>query len=313
MNRETRVRTNQRWMKTLAGALVAGLCQAALAAPEGPPGRGEPPRQAAPREGSPRGEPRDGREGREGRERAPFRAGPPAAPAPADAQAHRLPPRPDARPDHRPDPRPDYRSDRRPDDRPDYRPGPRPGDTRWWDGAHGHRRYYPAPGVVVHTPPPRSRVVIWAGVNYRYFDGVWYSPGAGGYFVVRPPIGVVVTELPVFRTVVTLGPLTYYYVNGVYYRERYEGGYEVVPAPAEQAPGVTTSTTAERLYVYPAQGQGAQQQANDEYECHRWAMSQTGYDPSAAAAGQASVETTRRGDYRRAITACLEGRGYTVR
>lgn len=285
---------HHRWLKTAAAAaLLAGLGGWALAAPEGPPGRGEP------------------RDGRDGRERAPFRAGPPAEqpPAPRPPAVHRDGPHFSARPDHPSAHRPPHPAP----PRPDIRPGPRPGDTRWWDGAHGHGRYYPAPGVVVHVPPPHARVVVWAGVNYRYVDGVWYSPGAGGYFVVRPPVGVVVGELPVFRTVVTLGPLTYYYVNGVYYRERYEGGYEVVQAPADAGGGVTTGTSSERLFVYPTQGQSAQQQADDEYGCHRWAMSQTGYDPTAAAVGQASVQTTRRGDYRRALSACLEGRGYTVR
>lgn len=322
------MRNDDRTLKAAAAALLFGLGGWALAAPESPPGRGEPPRQAAPREGSPRGEPR---EARQDRERAPFRAGPPAAqppappppvpapsPSPSPSRDGRHfsagPDSPSAqRPPAHPAPRPDYRPGPRPDPRPDHRPAPRPGDTRWWDGAHGHARYYPAPGVAVHVAPPRARVVVWAGISYRYFDGVWYSPGAGGYLVVRPPIGIVVSELPVFRTVVTLGPLTYYYVNGAYYRERYEGGYEVVPAPADAGGGVTTSTSPERVFVYPSQGQSAQQQANDEYECHRWAMAQTGYDPTAAAVGQASVETTRRSDYRRALGACLEGRGYTVR
>ena len=30
-----------------------------------------------------------------------------------------------------------------------------------------------------------------------------------------------------------------------------------------------------------------QQQASDEYECHRWAVTQSGFDPSGAATGQA--------------------------
>ncbi len=58
--------------------------------------------------------------------------------------------------------------------------------------------------------------------------------------------------------------------------------------------------------------QSAETQASDEYECHRWAVSQTGFDPSAQATGQV-VTTAPRNDYARAQTACLEGRGYTVR
>jgi len=58
----------------------------------------------------------------------------------------------------------------------------------------------------------------------------------------------------------------------------------------------------------------AQQQASDEYECHRWAVAQTGFDPTGVATGQGTTApATARNDYQRARTACLEGRGYTVR
>ena len=33
-------------------------------------------------------------------------------------------------------------------------------------------------------------------------------------------------------------------------------------------------------YVYPAQNQSSQQQRQDEYECHAWAVQQTGVDPT---------------------------------
>jgi hypothetical protein len=37
-----------------------------------------------------------------------------------------------------------------------------------------------------------------------------------------------------------------------------------------------------RLVVYPAQGQSAQQLDKDRYQCHLWAVQQTGFDPSRA-------------------------------
>jgi hypothetical protein len=171
--------------------------------------------------------------------------------------------------------------------------------------------YYPTPGWSVRHPPQPSRTVIWAGVNYRFWDGVWYAPGSAGYVVVRPPYGVVVADLPAFRTLVTIGGLAYFYANGVYYRERREGGYEVVPTPVDGDAG--TPVVSDKLFVYPRQGQPAAQQASDEYDCHRWAVGQTGFDPTAAAVGQPSGDAARRGDYQRARNACLEGRGYTVR
>ena len=34
-----------------------------------------------------------------------------------------------------------------------------------------------------------------------------------------------------------------------------------------------------KLYVYPAKGQSKQQQKEDEFECYKWAMEQSGIDP----------------------------------
>ena len=156
---------------------------------------------------------------------------------------------------------------------------------------------------------------------------------------------------------------------------------EAPPAPAP-APAA--------LVAYPAQGQMPEQSDRDRYECHNWAVKQTGFDPSQpglapqyrvrvvqagpppgsnvlaggvigamlgatvsnprnagvgalvgavagatlgavadesqneanrqardhveaqVAADHASTQT-RAGSYRRAISACLEGRGYTVK
>jgi len=36
------------------------------------------------------------------------------------------------------------------------------------------------------------------------------------------------------------------------------------------------------MVVYPAKGQSAEQQKKDEFECHQWAVQQTGYDPTRA-------------------------------
>ncbi len=45
----------------------------------------------------------------------------------------------------------------------------------------------------------------------------------------------------------------------------------VVPSPAPQ-----------KVFVYPNNGQSAQQTDRDRYECHLWAVQQTGVDPSRA-------------------------------
>jgi OmpA family protein len=44
------------------------------------------------------------------------------------------------------------------------------------------------------------------------------------------------------------------------------------------------STRAQDIYMYPAKGQDQAQQDRDRYECHSWAVKQTGFDPSRAQA-----------------------------
>lgn len=151
---------------------------------------------------------------------------------------------------------------------------------------------------------------------------------------------------------------------------------------------LSLTAVGQDLFVYPANGQSDKQLANDRYECHRWAVQESGFDPTefggdpprivtvpqneasgatekGAAAGAiagavlghgedkfknavigavvgsivgGAVEQSgeleaqqqarqqaeqiaksdaekalQRSNYRRAITACLEGRGYAVR
>jgi hypothetical protein len=160
-----------------------------------------------------------------------------------------------------------------------------------------------------------------------------------------------------------------------------EAGYGPGPYGTE-APAPPPNTT---VYAYPQNGQSADQQSRDRYDCSLWAVQQTGFDPSApnvptydrvvvsgpppgtgtaigAIAGavlgaaispdwdrgagavfggltgamigsasdasraqqnemamseqdraQAAAMAQKASDYRRAISACLEGRGYSVK
>ncbi len=45
---------------------------------------------------------------------------------------------------------------------------------------------------------------------------------------------------------------------------------------------------AQGVIAYPAQGQSQDQQSRDRYECHMWAVQQTGFDPSQQQAMQSA-------------------------
>ncbi|HXN09769.1 MAG TPA: hypothetical protein VN859_00890 [Steroidobacteraceae bacterium] len=52
-----------------------------------------------------------------------------------------------------------------------------------------------------------------------------------------------------------------------------------VTAPPERTV-VQGQVAPARIIVYPAQGQSPEQTERDRYECHVWAVQQSGYDPS---------------------------------
>jgi uncharacterized protein DUF6515 len=198
-------------------------------------------------------------------------------------------------------------------------------DHQFLDARYHHDRYYPPHGYVFGALPPGPRLAIHGGVPFYFAGGVWYRPeGPGRFVVVAPPIGIVVPVLPPFYTTVYVGNVPYYYANDVYYVQSPQGYAVVAPPPAnvvvEQPPpnaGVQTpppgnvAQSSDQLFIYPRQGQSEQQQATDRYECHRWAVSQTGYDPTLTPG--AAAATPKLADYQRAMSACLDGRGYTVR
>ncbi len=45
-------------------------------------------------------------------------------------------------------------------------------------------------------------------------------------------------------------------------------------------PTLLLAQTQPELYIYPLNRQSNEQQDRDRYECHRWAVQQTGFDPS---------------------------------
>jgi hypothetical protein len=271
------------------------------------------------------------------------------------------------------------------------------------DSRHGHDHYYPDRGSIVRDLPVGTIGTSYAGVSYRYHDGIWLEPRGPAYMVVAPPIGLVAPTLPLYSTVVTHGGDSYLYCNDTYYRPRPDlGGYEVAndptlesapaapdalvggamptapaaganaavaaspslavaattpaasvipaaavvreaslaggtmpgvgaagasaPAPgavavpaAAAVPAVATTTTVAgtqkvpKVFLYPKSGQSADQQAHDRYDCYRFAVAQSGFDPMRTGAAAPTPSSEQQSDFDRAQGACFEGRGYSNR
>ena len=189
------------------------------------------------------------------------------------------------------------------------------------DNRYNHGHYYPSRGSVVRTLPGGYRPYYWRGSRYYFWGGVWYAPGPGGFMVVGPPAGLFLTVLPPFYTTVWVGGAPYYYADNVYYQwQPNANGYVVVdPPPGADQPGAppeaaSPGPSSDNFFIYPKNGQTQEQQAADQYECHSWSKGQTGFDPTQPGGGVGPGDSgSRRDQYNRAMTACLEARGYSVK
>jgi len=136
--------------------------------------------------------------------------------------------------------------------------------------------------------------------HYGYWYGGWWYPWA-----------YTLAFLPLYYQTIWWGGYPYYYADGLYYAP-IQGGYMVVDPPqgavTQQPP---PAPSVGQLFIYPRNGQSEKQQADDRYQCHSWAVGQTGYDPTKPPGGAPSVQ--KYADYQRAMGACLDARGYTAR
>jgi hypothetical protein len=303
------------------------------------------------------------------------------------------------------------------------------------DTRHGHDHFYPDRGSIVRDIPKGTVGLSYAGVSYRYHDGIWLEARGPAYMVVAPPIGLVAPTLPLYSTIVTHGAETYLYANDTYYRPRPDlEGYEVVndpieepaqaapqalvggqlpaaPVPTQTPPGTPASTSpviaagfpvpassiagavptvgqtaatavasqpmsfsqptsasmaaaapstasatpalafnagattgtaataglaatagstavpvalaagstspgmqkGPKVFLYPKNGQSSDQQAHDRYDCYRFAVAQSGFDPMHAGGTPPAPGSEMQSDYERAQSACFEARGYSSR
>ncbi|GIX30512.1 MAG: hypothetical protein KatS3mg124_0984 [Porticoccaceae bacterium] len=169
------------------------------------------------------------------------------------------------------------------------------------------------PGMRVYHLPPRHHRIHYHGRDYFYFGGLFFVRPSAYYEVVPPPIGVRVPWLPPGYVSFVLGPHRYFYFNSTFFLWDPRGReYVVVEAPEGADEALAAAAEGEwgsgEVYAYPARGQSPEERDRDYYDCHLWAVDQADYDPTLE-----RQNVARARDYRRALVACLEGRGYSVR
>jgi hypothetical protein len=173
-------------------------------------------------------------------------------------------------------------------------------------GYGGHRGYgYPG-GYYRHG---YSTGAYWGGGYWRggFWPRAYYGLGYSWFLPV----------LPLAYATYWYSGIPYYYANDVYYtwNPDYSGYTATDPPPvvdssaagadgAAAPPAGSGDSAAGQIFMYPKNGQSDELQSTDKRECQEWAAGQT--------ATQAGSGTASGSDYRRAMMACLEGRGYST-
>jgi Family of unknown function (DUF6515) len=189
------------------------------------------------------------------------------------------------------------------DERQEHR-GRQPAPRLQLDQRYHHDHYYPARGYAVAALPAGSISIGFGPSQFFFHSGVWFRPLGGRFEVILPPLGIIIPVLPPAYVTLMIGGAPYYYANGVYYAAAQQG-YAVVAAPpgaetAQPLPPAAVPVALPAPIIYPRNGQSVAQTQADQQECSRWAAAQ----PNATV--DASV-------FQRSVSACMDGRGYTVR
>ena len=156
------------------------------------------------------------------------------------------------------------------------------------------------------------------GYGYGRFGYGGFGYGGFGYYggFGLLEYGLFFDALPLYYSTYWWGGSPYYYANDNFYQwNGVVGQYETVRPPQKLASQVATIPLENVvLFAYPMNGQTGAQQSTDRIECQRWATDQSGVESSPAGSSvPAAASSARRQDYLRAESACLEGRGYSVR
>jgi hypothetical protein len=169
------------------------------------------------------------------------------------------------------------------------------GHRPYWGGGYWHGVFWPhayyRTGFAWFLPvlPLGCVAYYWGGVPYYYWDNLYYTwdSGYNGYAVTTPPPAEGSADVAATTDDSQSG-----------------GGSADVAATTDDS----QSGGSADVYIYPRNGQTDEQTADDRYECHKWAVGQTGFDPTRSSSSSGSAS-----EYRRAMTACLDARGYSAK
>ncbi len=177
------------------------------------------------------------------------------------------------------------------------------GSYFWWGAALGaaltfpfyYSRTWADPGPYYYSPYYGPGPTVYANPPVYVQSQPVYVQSQPNYVVAAAQPRNVVVQTP-SNGVIELGP-----VNSL---------PPVNPNAGQPQNSNSGQPSSDQWFVYPSRGQSQQQVASDRYECNRWATNESGYDPDLRLHRNPETGPVA---YGRALSACLEGRGYAVR
>jgi Family of unknown function (DUF6515) len=169
----------------------------------------------------------------------------------------------------------------------------------------------PPIGLVVPSLPSFATAVSGSSGLYFYANDTYYRPrpDLGGYEVVNDPVD----SAPAGTNSATpTAPLMAAPAAAPVLAVPASAAAMTAAVPAMAAPaaaGPFPSRPPQPVSLFPNNGQTPDQQARDRYDCYRFALGQSGFDPLHPNGAQGSEQEAT---YDRVRTACLQQRGYTV-
>ncbi len=96
----------------------------------------------------------------------------------------------------------------------------------------GSYHYYgPGYGAARVYYHPHYSYIGFGGMNYGYYNGLFYRSYGFGLHLTLPPLGIRIGVLPYGYYPFYFGPNPYYYYGGIFYSPYNDGGYQVVAPP----------------------------------------------------------------------------------
>ena len=185
------------------------------------------------------------------------------------------------------------------------------GHREFRDSRYHHDRVYPARGQVIRALPRDHRVVVHGGHDTISPEASGTarrgraSPSLRPRSVFSSPSCPRITQ----RYGSAAGPTTMPTKSIMH-----TGETAMSLSSRRRATSVRRRRRPTRCSSIPAKTKANSNRRTDRYECHRWAVSQTGFDPTQPPGGVPEDQMgQKRADYQRAMGACLDGRGYTVK